>query len=173
MDGDGHFNAVDNCPGQSNFDQLPDSDADGLGDACETNLPGRLTGGGSVFTATGTRVTHGFNLPCDHATQPSNLQVNWGSGTRFHLQTVTNSLCGDNPAISPRPVTASFDTMTGQGTGTLNGVTGATASWTFTDAGEPGRSDTARITIRNAGGVTVLEVSGTLNNGNQQAHHEH
>lgn len=54
--------------------------------------------------------------------------------------------------------------------GRYNGVPGATAKWTFTDAGEPGKNDTATITIVDAGGNVVLNVSGNLKNGNQQAH---
>lgn len=47
---------------------------------------------------------------------------------------------------------------------------GATVEWTFTDAGEPGRHDRARMVIRDAGGLVVLEVDATLSGGNQQAH---
>ena len=39
------------------------------------------------------------------------------------------------------------------------------AEWTFTDAGEPGSRDMARIAIRDAGGTVVLEVSGNIQKG--------
>lgn len=45
----------------------------------------------------------------------------------------------------------------------------AKAELTFTDAGEPGRNDFAKIVIK-VGTSTVLSVSGNSDNGNQQAH---
>ena len=45
-----------------------------------------------------------------------------------------------------------------------------TAEWVFTDAGQPGRLDTATIVIRDAAGDVVLDASGLISNGNQQAH---
>ena len=71
----------------------------------------------------------------------------------------------DDPAIVQNPPSASFDTMTTTGTGTCNGAA-ASISFKFTDAGEPGKNDTASIMI--SGGCT-LSASGTLQNGNQQA----
>src|SRR5882672_5886748 len=60
--------------------------------------PGRMTGGGSVFTTDGTevqtgdRVTHGFEIHCgaENGTipLPNNLEINW-SGNRFHLDYLT------------------------------------------------------------------------------------
>jgi len=35
---------------------------------------GRMTGGGSIFTDTGMRVTHGFELHCDATREPNNLE---------------------------------------------------------------------------------------------------
>ena len=70
------------------------------------------------------------------------------------------------------PPAAGFDTYKGKGTGRLNGAAGASAEWTFTDAGEPGKNDTATIEIKNSSNVVVLTVSGKLNRGNQQAHTE-
>jgi len=131
---------------------------------------GFMTGGGSVFTSSGVRVTHGFELNCDSTKTPNNIQINWGKGNKFHLTSLTSASCSDNPAISPDPPGADFDTYVGKGTGNYNGVPGATAEWTFTDAGEPGTSDTAAIVVKNASNVVVLTVSGTLTNGNHQAH---
>jgi hypothetical protein len=131
---------------------------------------GFMTGGGSVFTSGGVRVTHGFQLNCDSSKTPNNLQINWGKGNKFHLTSLTSALCSDDPAISPEPPGADFDTYVGEGTGKYNGVPGATAEWTFTDAGEPGTSDTATIVVKDASNAIVLSVSGTLTNGNHQAH---
>jgi hypothetical protein len=130
----------------------------------------RMTGGGSVIDPAGnptTRVTHGFELYCDVTKGPNNLEVNWGNGNNFHLTSLTSATCTDDPSITPNPPAAGFDTYHGTGTGTLNGVAGATIDFTFTDAGEPGTSDHATIIIN--GGAT-LSVSGNLQNGNQQAH---
>ena len=133
-------------------------------------LEGRMTGGGSIFTANGTRVTHGFTLRCDITRGPNNLQIDW-QGNRFHLDTLTSAVCTDDPAIAPNPPSAGFDTYRGRGTGRYNGVPGATATWTFTDQGEPGKSDRAAITITDANGNVVLNVALTvLDKGNHQAH---
>lgn len=135
-------------------------------------IEGRMTGGGSVFTIEGVRVTHGFELKCDASKTPNNLQVNWGKNNKFHLESLTSASCTDDPAIIPNPPAAGFDTYQGTGTGRYNGVAVATAKWTFTDAGEPGKNDFATILIKDSSGNIVLSVSGNLNGGNQQAHKE-
>jgi hypothetical protein len=132
--------------------------------------PGLMTGGGSVFTSDGTRVTHGFELHCNIKNTPNNLEVNWGPGNDFHLETLSAAVCFTDSSISADPPAAGFNTLIGAGTGSYNGVAGATVQFTFTDAGEPGRNDTAKIVIKDATNATVLTVSGKLDNGNQQAH---
>lgn len=135
-------------------------------------LQGRMTGGGSVFTVDGGRVTHGFELHCDVTKGPNNLQVNWGRGNKFHLESLATAVCSDDPTITPNPPDAGFDTYVGAGIGRYNGQAGATAEWTFTDAGEPGKNDWATIVIKDASNTVVLSVSGNLNSGNHQAHRE-
>lgn len=130
---------------------------------------GFMTGGGSVFTRAGVRVTHGFVLHCTPSDGANRLQVNWGK-KRFHLTSLDSASCTDDPAISPSPPNASFDTMTASGTGRYNGQAGASIEFTFADAGEPGRNDTAAMTIKDAASNTVLSVAGTLEHGNHQAH---
>jgi hypothetical protein len=128
-----------------------------------------MTGGGSVFTSEGQRVTHGFELHCDEEVGPNRLEVNWG-GNHFHLEDLTSAVCTDDPSIEPPPPAAPFDTYVGVGTGRCNGVPGATITFTFTDAGEPGTADTATIEITgcpDGGGITV---SDNLKKGNHQAH---
>ena len=49
-------------------------------------------------------------------------------------------------------------------------MSGALGEWIFTDHGEPGSADTAKIKITDVGGNVVLDISGSLNMGNQQAH---
>lgn len=131
-----------------------------------------MTGGGSVFAAEGVRVTHGFVLNCDVTRGPNNLEINWG-GNRFHLITLTEASC--SLAGDPKPPTAAFDTYQGSGLGYYSGEIGpngpgAVATWTFTDAGEPGKGDFAQIEISDSAGNLVLTVSGYLTKGNQQAH---
>lgn len=135
-------------------------------------IEGRMTGGGNVLMSTGAKVTHGFELQCDAKKAPNNLEVNWGKGNKFHLENLTTATCSDDPAIVPNPPVAGFDTYKGIGIGQYNGVSGATAEWTFTDAGEPGKKDIAAIVIKDASSNIVLTVSGHLNSGNQQAHKE-
>jgi len=135
-----------------------------------TVLDGFMTGGGSVFTQDGVRVTHGLELHCASALLPNNLQVNWNKGNKFHLDTLTYAKCSDNPNIGEEAPVAGFDTMEGAGTGSYNGVPGAVVRFVFTDAGEPGTFDSAYIEVEDSDGNTVVTVSGTLNNGNQQAH---
>src|SRR3989344_544107 len=136
------------------------------------NLPGRMTGGGSVFTTDGTRVTHGFELHCDTADIPNRLEVNWNKGNKFHLESLTSALCTNDPALDEEQPVAGFDTYKGTGTGRYNGVSGAIAEWTFTDDGEPGTNDHATIQVKDINNVVVLTVSGVLDRGNQQAHPE-
>lgn len=100
-----------------------------------------------------------------------NLEINW-SGGRFQLGVITQADCTDNPAITPNPPGAEFDTYNGRRIGTycLGGnCVPATIVWTFTDAGEGGTNDIATIQII-ANGNTVLDVSGYLTFGNHQAH---
>jgi sugar lactone lactonase YvrE len=127
---------------------------------------GRMTGGGTIVS---TSVHHGFELPCDKTKSPNNLEVNWGKGNKFHLESLTSAACSDDPSISEGQPVAGFDTYRGSGTGRYNGTSGATAEWTMTDAGEPGTNDTFRIKIKDASNNVVLDVSGKIQ-GNQQAH---
>ncbi|MCU1337788.1 MAG: hypothetical protein JWO19_3369 [Bryobacterales bacterium] len=138
--------------------------------AVAPRLDGRMTGGGSVFTTGGVRVTHGFELHCDVADLPNRLEINWDGGNNFHLENLVTAFCFLDPNINAGHPTDTFNTYVGSGTGTLNGFAGASATWTFTDAGEPGTNDVATITIKDQGGATVLTVSGKLDKGNQQAH---
>ncbi len=132
-------------------------------------LDGRMTGGGSVFETDGIRVTHGFELHCDTSDVPNRLEINW-AGQRFHLKTLVSAFCFKDPTINAAHPTNIFNTYVGAGTGLLDGAPGASANWTFTDAGEPGTNDTTTIVIKDSDGTVVLSVSGDLESGNQQAH---
>ena len=117
----------------------------------------------------------------------------------FHLENQTplsEVTCFiDKSLDSSTPNNNQFNTICGTGTGNFNGTSnGATVYFKFTDAGEPGKNDFAQIIIP-APGTTVtvnvtgtpdnghcsldvsgatptflLNVSGTLTQGNQQAH---
>ncbi len=135
-----------------------------------TEVEGRMTGGGSILMPDRTRVRHGFELHGDVTKLPNNLEVTWGKGNRFHLEKLTSAHLFDSPVIDPNPPKAGFDVYRGAGTGRYNGVYGARAIWVFTDAGQPGKNDRARIDIFDAGGNLVLSVAGNLSSGNHQAH---
>jgi len=130
-----------------------------------------MTGGGSIYTEDGMRVTHGFELHCDVDIGPNNLEVNFDRN-RFHLEELTFVTCYDDPLLDWLPRPASFDTLVGEGVGRFNGQSGYRVWFTFTDNGEPGTGDFARIEIRDPEGNLVLFVAGNLHNGNQQAHPE-
>ena len=138
----------------------------------EVACQGRMTGGGSVFGEGKDKVTHGFELHCSPEDKPNNLEVNWGKGNKFHLENLTLAACSNADNIDEAPPVAGFDTYVGAGDGRYNGVSGATATWIFTDAGEPGKdTDFAEIVIEDASGEVVLSVSGFLKQaGNHQAH---
>lgn len=137
-----------------------------------TMLDGRLTGGGSIPSDKYKKVTHGFELHCASVMGPNNLQVNWGKGNKFHLESLTSAVCSDDANIDESPPVAGFDTYVGSGTGRYNGVSGAKIEFKLTDAGEPGKNDEATMKIWDANNVLVLDVSGKLKNGNHQAHKE-
>src|SRR4029077_6935296 len=127
----------------------------------------------------GTRVTHGFELHCSLPAQSNNLEINvhkqnGGDGkagdSNFKLTNLASVGCYNDPSISPKQKNVGFDTMVGSGAGTYNGVS-STVDFVFTDAGEPGTGDFAKITIH-TGNTIVLAIAGTLTNGNQQAHND-
>ena len=138
-----------------------------------------MTGGGSILaTEYGgqPRITHGFELDCVPRNS-DNLQVNdHGTGWSFHLGNVDSAICIDDPAISPNPPDATFDTYVGRGTGICRNVGGesrsCTARWTFTDGGEVGGClrDTAIVEVRDENGNELIAISGDVDCGNHQAH---
>jgi len=134
------------------------------------SLPGRMTGGGSIIS-NGLRVTHGLTLNCDATQNPQRLEVNW-AGNRFHLEQLTTAFCSNSkdPSIDAGQPSAAFNTYTGSGGGRLNGVSGATIDFVFTDAGEPGTEDFASYTIKDADDNLLLTALGNLDKGNQQVH---
>jgi hypothetical protein len=145
---------------------------------CFAWIPGRLTGGGSIFTDTGMRVTHGFELQCQVegpdgkliTPLPNNLEVNW-EGNRFHLESLTTGECTVDPNINSYPPKAPFNTYTGEGLRRYNGEEGARILFKLTDAGEPGSGDLAQFTVFDKSGTVVLS-SGPhfLTFGNHHAH---
>lgn len=164
-----------------------------------TLVPGRMTGGGSIFLsgpdlvfgqpADGAeiRVTHGFEVHCSPDIVPNNLQINIhkpnGEGGKFHLELLTFAACWDDPSIEPNPPAAPFDHYFGFGVGRFNGNAGYCAQWLFTDAGERGTEDRIKyLRIWTGDGcgtagpfdgvVTVEEPGHPLTFGNHQAHKE-
>jgi hypothetical protein len=135
--------------------------------AIPASSTGRMTGGGTVGTS---GVQHGFELHCDVTASPNHLEVNWGKNNKFHLESLNSAACLDDPSIAENPPAAGFDMYVGEGTGRYNGGSGYIITFEFTDAGEPGTSDTANITVLKPDRSVLITVSGKINNGNQQAH---
>jgi len=137
--------------------------------ACE---PCRWTGGGTIGTGadypSGVRVTHGFELHCEPLHKPNNLQVNW-RGNHFHLTELTLVYCYDTELDPEHPI-APCDWIEGWGEGRVNGTDGYEIYFWFTDDGEPGVDDWARIRITDPLDNLVLFVEGYLTHGNHQAH---
>lgn len=130
----------------------------------------RWTGGGTIGENRNPRKTHGFELHCDVDDLPNNLEVNWG-GDHFHLDVLTIVDCYYNASINPEHPTADCNTIHGWGDGKYNGNSGYHVEFIFTDGGEPGKdNDWAWIKVTNSIGETVMEDSGFLISGNQQAH---
>lgn len=84
------------CQTQNNTATATASNADQVSDngsySCQPppeSLPGRITGGGSIFRLDGVRVTHGFELRCDANDKRQNLEINWDGGNNFHLTEIT------------------------------------------------------------------------------------
>lgn len=134
----------------------------------------RMTGGGSGVATipAGIDVRHGFELRCDVNNPPNRLEVNWGPGEMFHLETLTSVMCLDDPNTAAPPPGANWDTYYGTGTGRLKGGEIGTAEWCFQDGGEPGGNgvDTFTLKITDSGGNVVLFFVFSSNQGNEQAH---
>jgi len=142
------------------------------------NLPGRMTGGGSIACGDFGKVTHGFELHCISPTgstpiEPNTLEINWDNGMNFHLTTLDFSFCSDNPLFDEGQPDAGFDTMHIRGSGSFNNVPGATIDATLIDDGEPGAGhDIARYQIKDNTGTVVLDCPFTVldQGGDHQAH---
>jgi hypothetical protein len=137
----------------------------------------RMTGGARLLATNppAAEPQISVTIHCDATVTPNRMEVNWkdaaGKEHRFHMLKETSANCSDDPTIVPNPPNADFDTHDGSGTGRLDGVAGATATWRLQDAGEPGTGvDRGRIEIKNASNTTVLLAAGQTLDGNWQAH---
>ena len=92
----------------------------------------------------------------------------------FHItRPLQSATCILDPNYQQPPPAAPFNTFIGVAKGTLNGVEGATAKFTFIDDGEPGKNDLAKIQIFDANNVLVLDVPlSKLDHGNIQMHYD-
>jgi hypothetical protein len=97
------------------------------------------------------------------------LKVEWGDGNKFRLTSYSAPLrcVGRQRGDAARRLGLDH----GQGEGVLNGRP-ASATFKFTDFGEPGREDRGTITILNEDDVPVLRVNEQelTGGGNHQAH---
>ena len=134
---------------------------------------GRMTGHGHQFNVNGfDKVQWEFRNSVCNSDRFPDLKVEFGPN-KFVLTEYASPglICFTlNPPTSTEgnPV-AGFDSIRATGTGTLNGVKGAGITFRFTDAGEPGRADTADFTITAPNG-SIAYSGGALDGGNHQAH---
>ena len=130
---------------------------------------GRFTGGG--FQVTGDiKVTRGFELHCD-ALLSNNFEVNWPAGNNFHIDKNQSAVC--SLLANPNPPDAPVNRIEVNGTGTLNGVEGATVRLVLIDNGEKANApaDQAYIEINGVaitGGTPAAPAP--IDGGNIQAH---
>jgi hypothetical protein len=140
------------------------------------HVPGRMTGGGSIFTTSaanigaGVRVTHGFQLHCT-VDANNRLEVNWGKPNQhFHLSNLTEVACMDHPFIVQAPPDAPIDTLIGKGVGNYSGTykgkkysrAAAEITFIFIDAGEPGGTNGTAPHDSASYIITVLNGPGTV-----------
>lgn len=166
----------DPCGDKPEYPDDPEDPGDDPEDPNDPNLATRMTGGGSIGDS---GVRHGFELHCDAGQTPNRLEINWENGQRFHLDSLTSSLCSATDGIDAgKPNDNVFNTIEfeGDGTGKVGKTTGSYhVKGKFTDAGEPGKdADYAYIEIstvsKRQGEVIVKTAEGLLNSGNHQAH---
>jgi hypothetical protein len=135
---------------------------------------GRMTGHGQQFNYQGfDKVQWEFRNSVCNSDRFPDLKVEFGGNTFILTQYVSPLTCFTlvPPTSKEQSPVAGFDSIRAQGTGTLNGVPGASIVFRFTDNGEPGINDTAEFTItRPGGGVAISYSGGAGDGGNHQAH---
>ncbi len=97
--------------------------------------------------------------------------VRQGGRPRLLISLRVDSVFFTNDAAStPGPQPASgIDSVVFSGAAWFNGAAGYTYEARAIDRGEPGRNDTFAVVVRNAAGVEVVNVGGTLTAGNIQS----
>lgn len=141
---------------------------------------GKMTGGGRVDTGLTqpgngkappqpVHTSHGFEMWVNaDLSIGGNLEYNDPrNGAVFHVTSFTSIVFIDDPALKPGNPGAKFDTAIAKGVGRLNGVDGVQFEAVITDNGEPGKTDTFKISF--PGGQSP-GISGVLVVGNHQAH---
>lgn len=141
---------------------------------------GKMTGGGRVDTGItqpgndkappqAVHTTHGFELFVNaDLSKGGNLEYNdHRNGGIFHVTSFTSIVFIDDLALNPGNPAAKFDTAIVKGVGRLNNVDGVQFEAVITGNGEPGKTDTFKISF--PGGQSP-GISGVLVTGNHQAH---
>jgi len=123
-------------------------------------------------------------LFCDKGVTTQALEVSWGSNHKFVLTSLNASACSTSPTAEKynlctglglpaqtQQLTYPFNTYSGFGYGTCDGIAGATISFELTDDGEGGISDHFSCRVTDKAGAVVLDQDGFLRYGNHQAHY--
>ena len=134
-------------------------------------VDGFMTGGGAVQSADLDYELHTLNCPGQPGNQAPHLVATW-DGNQFVVTSYTGVICSDDPNV-PNGAGADFDTISGTAVGTLNGVPGATAQFSFVDGGEgaPLNGDRVTLIVSDANNVVVLGVvDQPVDKKNEQAH---
>lgn len=134
-------------------------------------VDGFMTGGGAVVSADLDYELHKIDCPPQPSPSEPHMTVNFG-GNIFVVTSYTQITCTDDPTV-PNGANADFDTVSGSGEGTLNGVPGYTVQFQFVDGGEgqPPNGDRVTLIISDPNDNVVFSViNQPIDKRNQQAH---
>ncbi len=142
-------------------------------------VPGDIEGEGK-FTAGDTKTEFEFHVFESSRKLNGQLELNITTKparpgktveNKFKSTNILTAVFSDDPAFNARSKrTPVSDNVTFTGMGKWNGTAGYSYSVTALDASRKRGQDTVSITVRDAVGVVVAQVSGTLSNGQVESH---
>jgi hypothetical protein len=138
---------------------------------------GTMIGNGTAVdgTSTPSSFNYDLHLQCSLATTGNRLEISWqdnGQEMTFRLDTLTEVSCSDTGTQNGNTA-AGFDTLAGQGTGTLTSgcasQDGYTIELRLVDDGSPQHGDAMQLTIRDGEGTVVFSFDGGVEDAQLQA----